>query len=205
MIDRILKLIKSIFPQDCSPAEERSVQLLRPEIANAKLEIARIVEAEKSRLRAEELAKSGRKVEEVDFDTKFFSPEFDSEIRTFLLKQAERAECFGTSVQNLVRLKCEGGASECYRRAGVGRQTFSKIVKRKDNIVSKRIAMQLCVGLRLSVDESEELLAKAGYAFSKSLIEDMAFRWCLEHSVYNILDVNAILVSLHCNPLKLTF
>lgn len=201
MLDRALRLIKSVFPQQCPIAEDLPARIPQPEIAKAKLDVSCIVGAEKARLEAEALAGKEQYSSEVYFDTQEFNP--DS--RFFLIRQAEEAERFGASVLKLIDQKCEGGASECYRRAGVGRQTFSKIVTKTDNQVSKRIAMQLCVGLRLTVEESEDLLSKAGYSFSKSLIEDMAFRWCLEHSVYNILDVSAILVSLKCKPLKLTF
>ena len=201
MLDRALRLIKSVFPQQCPIAEDLPARIPQPEIAKAKLDVSCIVGAEKARLEAEALARNEQYSSEVYFDTQEFNP--DS--RFFLIRQAEEAERFGASVLKLIDQKCEGGASECYRRAGVGRQTFSKIVTKTDNQVSKRIAMQLCVGLRLTVEESEDLLSKAGYSFSKSLIEDMAFRWCLEHSVYNILDVSAILVSLKCKPLKLTF
>lgn len=205
MFDRALRFFNSIFQRQCPITEDLPARLPGPEIDKARIEVGRIVGAEKARLEAKALARKNRDYGGVDFDTDFFSPEFDPGSRDFLIKQAEREECFGASVLNLVGEKCEGSASECYRRAGVGRQTFSKIVTKKDNQVSKRIAMQLCVGLRLTVEEAEELLSKAGYSFSKSLIEDMAFRWCLEHSVYNILDVSAILVSLKCKPLKLTF
>ena len=201
MLDRALRLIKSVFPQQCPIAEDLPARIPQPEIAKAKLDVSCIVGAEKARLKAEALSRKEQYSSEVYFDTQDFNP--DS--RFFLIRQAEEAERFGASVLKLIDQKCEGGASECYRRAGVGRQTFSKIVTKTDNQVSKRIAMQLCVGLRLTVEESEDLLSKAGYSFSKSLIEDMAFRWCLEHSVYNILDVSAILVSLKCKPLKLTF
>lgn len=201
MLDRALRLIKSVFPQQCPIAEDLPARIPQPEIAKAKLDVSCIVGAEKARLEAEALARKEQYSSEVYFDTQDFNP--DS--RFFLIRQAEEAERFGASVLKLIDQKCEGGASECYRRAGVGRQTFSKIVTKTDNQVSKRIAMQLCVGLRLTVEEAEELLSKAGYSFSKSLIEDMVFRWCLEHSVYNILDVSAILVSLKCKPLKLTF
>ena len=201
MLDRALRLIKSVFPQQCPIAEDLPARIPQPEIAKAKLDVSCIVGAEKARLEAEALARKEQYSSEVYFDTQEFNP--DS--RFFLIRQAEEAERFGASVLKLIDQKCEGGASECYRRAGVGRQTFSKIVTKTDNQVSKRIAMQLCVGLRLTVEESEDLLSKAGYSFSKSLIEDMAFRWCLEHSVYNILDVSAILVSHKCKPLKLTF
>lgn len=201
MLDRALRLIKSVFPQQCPIAEDLPARIPQPEIAKAKLDVSCIVGAEKARLEAEALARKEQYSSEVYFDTQEFNP--DS--RFFLIRQAEEAERFGASVLKLIDQKCEGGASECCRRAGVGRQTFSKIVTKTDNQVSKRIAMQLCVGLRLTVEESEDLLSKAGYSFSKSLIEDMAFRWCLEHSVYNILDVSAILVSLKCKPLKLTF
>lgn len=201
MLDRALRLIKSVFPQQCPIAEDLPARIPQPEIAKAKLDVSCIVGAEKARLEAEALARKEQYSSEVYFDTQEFNP--DS--RFFLIRQAEEAERFGASILKLIDQKCEGGASECYRRAGVGRQTFSKIVTKTDNQVSKRIAMQLCVGLRLTVEESEDLLSKAGYSFSKSLIEDMAFRWCLEHSVYNILDVSAILVSLKCKPLKLTF
>lgn len=82
--------------------------------------------------------------------------------------------------------------SDVYNRAGLTKQTFNKI-KNKKAMPKKETAMSLCIGARLSFDEAEELLNRAGYAFSESSKEDMVFLYFIEHKQYNIMQVYSAL------------
>lgn len=48
-------------------------------------------------------------------------------------------------------------------------------------------------GLRLTEQETTDLLKSAGYAFSDSSKQDWIVRYCLEHKIYNINQINALL------------
>ena len=53
--------------------------------------------------------------------------------------------------------------------------------------------MTFAVGLHLSEDETIDLLKSAGYAFSDGSKRDWIVRYCLEHKIYNINQVNTLL------------
>lgn len=82
---------------------------------------------------------------------------------------------------------------EVYHRAQISKQTFSKIRSDKYYQPNKDSAIQLCIGLKLNIDETIDLLAKAGYTLSKSLKRDLVVRYFIEHCIYNILDLNVVL------------
>ena len=86
MLDRALRLIKSVFPQQCPIAEDLPARIPQPEIAKAKLDVNCIVGAEKARLKAEALARKEQYSSEVYFDTQEFNP--DS--RFFLIGRLKR-------------------------------------------------------------------------------------------------------------------
>jgi hypothetical protein len=54
--------------------------------------------------------------------------------------------------------------------------------------------MLFCIGLQLSIDEAELLMKSAGYAFSDTIPEDMVFRYCIQNKIWNLDDVNEILI-----------
>ena len=56
--------------------------------------------------------------------------------------------------------------SEVYKRAIVDKKVFSKIKNNPDYHPQKLTALCLCVGARLNMDETRDLLARAGYALS---------------------------------------
>lgn len=107
---------------------------------------------------------------------------------------------FSRLLVRYVAMKCDGRASVCYERCGVSRQVYSKIISHPDRGVAKRTVMQLCIGLRLSREEADGFMESAGYSFSPSIYEDVVFSWCLDHAVYNIFDVNELLVTGNCPP-----
>ena len=83
--------------------------------------------------------------------------------------------------------------STVYKRANLSRQLFSKILCSTNYNPKKKTVLAFAVGLRLNEPETAELLQSAGYAFSDSSKQDWIVRYCLEHKIYNINQVNALL------------
>jgi hypothetical protein len=101
---------------------------------------------------------------------------------------------FSARLLTYVNEKCAGRAPMAYKRAGVSRQVYSRIVASNDAKVDKRTTMLFCIGLQLSIDEAELLMKSAGYAFSDTIPEDMVFRYCIQNKIWNLDDVNEILI-----------
>jgi hypothetical protein len=102
---------------------------------------------------------------------------------------------FSARLLTYVKEKCDGCAPMAYKRAGVSRQVYSRIVASNDAKVDKRTTMLFCIGLQLSIDEAELLMKSAGYAFSDTIPEDMVFRYCIQNKIWNLDDINEILMS----------
>jgi hypothetical protein len=116
---------------------------------------------------------------------------------------AMRNRAFGKELVCLVNAKCGGKASLCYRAAGISRQVYSRIISDSTSKVARRTAYQLCIGLALSRVEADSFLAKAGYAFMPNDIESQAFAYCIQNRIYNLFDINDILVRLGCEPISI--
>ena len=95
----------------------------------------------------------------------------------------------------LLRLIDERGLkdSTVYKQSNISRQHFSKIQCNCDYNPKKKTVLAFAVGLHLSEDETIDLLKSAGYAFSDGSKRDWIVRYCLEHKIYNINQVNTLL------------
>ena len=95
----------------------------------------------------------------------------------------------------LLRLIDERGLkdSTVYKQSNISRQHFSKIQCNRDYNPKKKTVLAFAVGLHLSEDETIDLLKSAGYAFSDGSKRDWIVRYCLEHKIYNINQVNMLL------------
>ena len=95
----------------------------------------------------------------------------------------------------LLRLIDERGLkdSTVYKQSNISRQHFSKIQCNRDYNPKKKTVLAFAVGLHLSEDETIDLLKSAGYAFSDGSKRDWIVRYCLEHKIYNINQVNTFL------------
>ena len=80
--------------------------------------------------------------------------------------------------------------ADVYRRAIVDKKTFSKIKNNTDYHPQKRTAMCLCVGAKLNLDESKDLLSRAGYALSPSDMTDVIFRYFIENGIYDMIELD---------------
>lgn len=65
-------------------------------------------------------------------------------------------------------------------------------VKKKPDIYKpdKRTAFQFCIGLKLNLDETKDMLQRAGYAISDSILEDKIWEFYIENEHYDIIDIS---------------
>ena len=83
--------------------------------------------------------------------------------------------------------------SEVYKKANINRDVFNKIINGKTTIPKKKTCVALAVALKLDVDDTNELLSKAGYVLSESFVFDKIILYCLKNNEYNIFNINEIL------------
>jgi O-acetyl-ADP-ribose deacetylase (regulator of RNase III) len=100
-----------------------------------------------------------------------------------------------TFQEKLLALIDERGLSdpEVYKKANMDRKLFSKIRSNPDYVPKKRTVFALAVSLKLDYQETADLLARAGYAFSPANASDLIIEYCIRHEIFNIMDINAIL------------
>ena len=117
----------------------------------------------------------------------------ESAIEEMERKLAERMEHMAdTFPQYLLYLISEKGMenSEVYKRAIVDKKVFSKIKKNPNYHPQKLTALCLCIGAKLNLDESKDLLARAGYALSPCDKTDIIFSYFIENEIYDMIELD---------------
>lgn len=102
---------------------------------------------------------------------------------------AHKADTFSEYLLFLIQSKNMTNV-EVYKRACLTKQYFHKINKNKDFHPEKIKALLLCVGAKLNLDETKDLLARAGYALSPADLTDIIFTFFIEHKHYDVIDID---------------
>jgi len=109
-------------------------------------------------------------------------------------------ESFSEMVLRKIREKGMKNA-ECYRKANLDRKHFSKISNDIHYKPKKTTALALAIALELDLNETQELLMKAGLAISHSDRFDIIVEYFIKKGRYNIYEINEVLFEYDQPPL----
>ena len=86
---------------------------------------------------------------------------------------------------------------EACKRSNVSKKVFSDIRSNINYQPNKKTAVAFCIGLKLNMKETEDLLRRAGYSLSNSISFDIVIKYCINEKTYDIMRVNELLYEHH--------
>ncbi len=103
---------------------------------------------------------------------------------------------FVDGVLNIIRVKGYKD-SDVYKAAYIDRRLFSKMMCDREYRPSKDTAIALAFALKLTTQQANDLLARAGYTLSHSSRRDIILEYFFEEKIYDLVDINEVLYNLN--------
>ena len=82
-----------------------------------------------------------------------------------------------------------------YIQANLNRAMLSNLRCHPDQLPKKGNAVACAIGLRLTLEEAEDLIGRAGFSFSKYVKSDVVVEYFISHGIYDIFAINEELFS----------
>ena len=86
--------------------------------------------------------------------------------------------------------------SKAYKAAQIDRRLFSKIMSDREYKPAKDTALALAIALELTLQQTSDLLDRAGYTLSHSNKRDVIIEYFIREGVHNLTDINEVLYNL---------
>lgn len=83
--------------------------------------------------------------------------------------------------------------SEIYKKANISKQHFSKIRKNPSYRPTKPTAIAFAIALELDMEQTKDLIGRAGYALTNSSKFDLIIRYFIENKNYDLMEINMVL------------
>jgi len=116
-----------------------------------------------------------------------------SDLASSFIKEKHDFTDFAHSLDEL-REKKGMSPAQLYKAAWIDKRVYSKMMSTSNYKPAKNTAISFGLALRLKPDEFASFLQNAGYALSYSSIFDLVIRFCVEREIYDLHDVNALLL-----------
>jgi len=116
-----------------------------------------------------------------------------SDLASDFIKEKRDYTSFAHSLEEL-REKKGMSPAQLYKAAWIDKRLYSKIMATSNYKPAKNTAISFGLALRLKFDEFASFLQNAGFAMSNSSIFDLVIRFCVEREIYDLHDVNALLL-----------
>lgn len=128
--------------------------------------------------------------------TKEVLKDLDQALQDYLKAPEKTVSDFIIKKQNELHLK----PADIYKPVLMTRQNYSKIITNYTKHPKFEACIQLAFGLKLDLEDTTELLRRAGNAFSDD-IYDRVIMYFIEHQRYNMSELNECLYRLGENPI----
>lgn len=85
---------------------------------------------------------------------------------------------------------------EVYKKANVDKKLFSKIINNVNYHPNKQTAVAFAMALELDLEQTRDLIGRAGYALTHSSRFDLVIEYCIMKKNYNVFEINEVLFEL---------